>query len=464
MKRLLALFALATLAQAQTFYPTPAGFDTSKYLMPSDLEYLGAFRMPTDRAGSTNGFTYVIGAMTFSPHGDTAADGFPGALVIAGHTSENGPVAKISIPAPVQSRNLAELPRAAVLHPFVRFGTFPPQQQRAMALEEVGETTYVAMTDAYLPSTDSLRTFSWGPRSLSSYGPMRWVGGDRVHCFGDYLFALPKWWSDKYAPGRFLGMGRHRWGDLCGQGPAVFAMNPHQDPQDSLQPLSTVPLLRYLPRVNNQPTGPMVSYSHGGDYYPGAAFLESGRKSALVFSGHKGLGTGWYGTRCGVQGFHDTLGYRAYFVFYNPDDLGRVAKGELAGHLPQPYAGRDLNDRMIPSNTTECTDYYMHALAYDRARNVLYGVQKYPGENQVIHAWKVKAYADTVPVPPQDTVPPVPADTVVCPVDTVTVRDTVIRVDTLQFPRIDTLTVRDTVTRVDTLYRVPRSLQLLFNP
>lgn len=430
------LLVSLALAQAQPFYPTPAGFDTSKYLMPSDLEYLGAFRLPTSRAGSALGFTYTIGALTYTPYGDTAADGFPGALVIAGHVSENGPVAKISIPAPVASRTLAELPRAAVLQSFVRFGTFPPQQQRAMALhrDEETDTTYVAMTDAYLPTTDTLRIMSWGPPSLSSYGPMRWVGGDRVHCFGDYLFQIPKWWSDKYAPGRFLGMGRHRWGDLCGQGPAIYAMNPHADPADSLQPLSTVPMLRYLPRVNNQPTGPMVSYSHGGDFYPAAAFLESGRKSALLMSGRKGLGGGWYGTRCGEQGFHDTVGYRSHFIFYNPDELGRVAKGELAGHLPQPYAGLDITPLTIPTNVAPCDNFYIHALAYDRARNIIYGTQKYPGENQVVHAWRVKAYAaappaDTLP-PPADTLPPPVDTTAACPApDTVTVRDTVVRVD-----------------------------------
>ncbi len=414
--------------------------DTSRVLTPSDLTYEGAFRLPTARAGSVEGFNYTIGALTYTPHGDSLEDGYPGALVIAGHTREHM-TARISIPAPVPSRVLGELPRAIVLDSFRMFGTFPPQQQRLMALEEIGDTTYVTMTDGYLPTNEQLPIMSWGPRSLESYGPMRWVGGDRIHCFGDYMFQLPKWWSDRYAPGRFLAMGRHRYGDLCGQGPAVYAMNPHAD---TTAGLSTVPMLRYLQYSNVAGEGGLPNYSRGGDYYAAAAFLESGRKSAVLFTGRKGLGGGWYGTRCSEQGFHDTLGYRPQFLFYDPEQLGKVARGDTAAYAPLPYASVDLNEQVIPSNTLPCNQFYLHALGYDRARNILYGLQKNPGDAQVVHVWKVKAYAapDTSPLPPPAACRP---DTV-----RVTVRDTV--------------RLRDTVRVLDTLYRVPRSFEIRVLP
>jgi hypothetical protein len=436
MRILTAIILLAALAAlSQDFYPRPAGLDTGRYLVPEDLEYRGAFRLPADRAGSVQGFTYLADAMTYSPHGDTAQDGYPGALVLAGHTRESM-VAKIDIPAPVVSKTLADLPRARVLQPFVQFGIMPPNPgTRVMALEEVGDTTYVAMGDSYLPAPyGGQKMMGWGPSDLSRFTAMRPVGPDRVDCYGDYLFQVPGWWSARYAPGRFLAMGRHRWGDLCGQGPAIFVMNPHADPADTLQPLTAHPVLRYLPRVNNQPTGPMANYSHGGDYYAGAAFLESGHKSAVVLTGHKGLSGGIYGTFCNVQGFHDTAGYRPYFIFYSPDDLGRVALGTLEGHRPQPYAGQDVNALLVPSNARPCDNNYIAALAYDRERNLLYGAQKRPGENQLIHVWKVRDYGPRAPAdvqPPRDSVAP-PADTTrpPVPVDSGTCRpDTVVRAD-----------------------------------
>ena len=90
------------------FYPTPAGTDTSRLIMPTNLEYRGAFKLPTTPSG-TSTFTYVSGAMTFYPKGDPggAKDGQPGSLFAAGHVSQQN-VAEVDIPKPVISKTLAD--------------------------------------------------------------------------------------------------------------------------------------------------------------------------------------------------------------------------------------------------------------------------------------------------------------------------------------------------------------------
>ncbi len=86
--------------------------------LPLDsLIYLGAFRLPDDSGGL--GWDYSGQGMTFFPGGDSDGedDGFPGSLFIVGHDHQLQ-VAEISIPQPVNSRDLAELNFATTLQPF----------------------------------------------------------------------------------------------------------------------------------------------------------------------------------------------------------------------------------------------------------------------------------------------------------------------------------------------------------
>ncbi len=84
---------------------------SGKLLRKSDLEYLGAFRVPQGDFGSPQytGFNYGGGALTYNPHNNS--------LFLVGH-SHHQLTAEISIPEIVKGTNLEDLNTATVLQPF----------------------------------------------------------------------------------------------------------------------------------------------------------------------------------------------------------------------------------------------------------------------------------------------------------------------------------------------------------
>lgn len=374
------------------FYPIPTNVDKSRLLMPTDLEYRGAFKLPTATSG-TSSFAYVAGAMTFYPKGDVSGsgDGYPGSLFAAGHISQMH-VAEVDIPRPVISagRRLAELPTAKILQPFRALGARPSYGGNPMMglayLPAQGsqqkDKLYVSQSDGYLPAADHKSYWISDVDFTNQVGPFR-TGTDLVHCYSDFIFPVPKAWADKYSPGMHLMTGRHREGDLCGRGPALFTMAPWNDgdPPALDKPLTAKPVLRYP-----QTTGGLVNYSRGGDIYMDGAFASAGAKSSLIMVGQKGLSGGEYGTYCNYQGYHDLKGYRPYIIFYDADELGRAAKGEVALDKPMPYAGIDLNEYLMKPNRTECDHNNITAAAYDPGSSILYLLERMK-ETPVVHVF-----------------------------------------------------------------------------
>lgn len=88
----------------------------TELVQPSDLQYLGAFRLPDDSGGSSWGYSGY--AMTFYPGGDPSGpdDGFPGSLYAVGHDHQQM-VSEITIPKPVIG-SLDSMNSAATLRPF----------------------------------------------------------------------------------------------------------------------------------------------------------------------------------------------------------------------------------------------------------------------------------------------------------------------------------------------------------
>lgn len=82
-----------------------------KLLSESDLEYMGAFRVPQGDYGSPlySGFNYGGTALTYNPNNNS--------LFLVGH-SWYQLVAEITIPQEVKSTDLSDLPTAEVLQPF----------------------------------------------------------------------------------------------------------------------------------------------------------------------------------------------------------------------------------------------------------------------------------------------------------------------------------------------------------
>ena len=96
-------------------------------IQPSDLKYIGAIRLPGEEDRPKT-FAYGGNAMTFNPDGDPSGknDGFPGSLFISGHdriaygeVPDGNQIAEISIPEPVITRSLDDLPVPDFLQDFV---------------------------------------------------------------------------------------------------------------------------------------------------------------------------------------------------------------------------------------------------------------------------------------------------------------------------------------------------------
>lgn len=414
--------------------PTQAPPPSGDVLLPENLEYIGAFRLPEASGGSN--WDYSGQGLTYFPDGDPGGpdDGFSGSLFGFGH-DHHVQVSEISIPVPVISKNLDDLNSAVTLQPFadISSGLFNP------------ETMDLPVADlAYLPSQTGQDagklhfTFGqhfqgfepshgWAELDLanpSAVGP--WVfDGYTNYATNDYLFDIPADWAAAYTPGQLLATGRFREGLWGGYGPALFAYSPSSDgnpPASGAALTSVTPLLLYglqepgMTDILTEDSMQMSSYQLA-DHWLGGAWLSGGDKSAVIFVGTKAIGNSWYGFANGVTWDYDCAeqspptcpdppdwpydnrgywadDYQAQIIFFNPADLGSVARGEMGTWQPQPYAALVL-DEVLYAPELDHAEYKRDltaAAAFDRKHGNLFIVERLADEyKSVIHVWRITA-------------------------------------------------------------------------
>jgi hypothetical protein len=381
-------------------------------LQPSDLEYLGAFRLP---AGQSDVKTWAWGgfALAYYPGGDPngAADGYPGSLFGTGHAWEYQ-VSEISIPVPVisASKNLGDLNTASTLQGF-------------QDIFDVGNLEIPRVGLAYLPKQGSQSsgklyfctgqhmeeentlTHGWFDLNLANPGVKgKWYLDCPyyINNTNDYMLAIPSAWAASYTAGKLLGTGRYRDGGWSGQGPALHAAGPWNqgNPPANGTSLQYTTLLLYTSTLDSDSwddaTNHTMNNYHHSDEWSGAAWLTAGNKSAVIFVGTKGTGDCWYGdssgpcTDCaGERGWWST-GFEGQFIFYDPDDLAKVAAGTMQPWEPQPYASLDV-DQYLYHITSGQQWYHLGAACFDSANGYLYVFEPYvDGDKPIIHVWKVK--------------------------------------------------------------------------
>lgn len=401
---------------ATSLGPVPAG-----RLMPADIVYQGAFRLPD--GPEEFAWLYSGQGLTYYPDGDPRGpnDGTPGSLFGIGH-DWNQYVSEISIPRPVisKTKNLAELPTATTLQPFanVRGSLFPGDLEQARSDIE------------YLPPQGKQKTgklyFCWGPhmheaQTVPSHGMCEltlgapkpagpWKFGDLwTYVTTDYIFATDPAWAARNTPGLLLATGRFRDGGQGAMGPSLFAYGPWNegDPPPAGASLRTVTLLRYA-SVYDGPEGAsrtLRDYHHSDDW-SGGAWLSAGDKAAVVFVGTKGRGKCWYGYANGVvwpergpwppvpPPPNDQRGWWSsefvgQMLFYDTADLAAVAAGKRKPWEPQPYATMDL-DPVLFGVTSKQKTRHVGAVAFDRQRGLIY-LMEFRGDNDksLVHVWKI---------------------------------------------------------------------------
>ena len=390
----------------EVFLPTvtanyPSGISEG-LVQPSDLVYLGAFRLPDDGDRPLT-FEYGGNAMTYHPGADSDGDGFSGTLFITGHDRlaygelPNGSqVAEISIPAPVPSNDVTSLNTAEFVQLFsdVTAGHFanldeiPRIGLAYLDHPATGSLIHIAWGQ-HMPPDPTPATHGWFSTDLSSPNFQgEWFIGDQdFNSVNGYLFEIPTTWANEYTSGKPLATGRYRDGGWSGMGPSLYAYQPWTDSNGSPAAdgthLEETALLQYENSYNTAKIERCLNgYQHPDEWEGGEWLTTASGKSAVIFAGTKSVGTKyWYGfanpagpqypcvasdfvgeftvcyqadgspcpesdlTECtghnGVRGWWSS-GFESQVIFYNPADMGRVAAGEMEPWEPQPYAKLNL--------------------------------------------------------------------------------------------------------------------------
>lgn len=393
-----------------TSAPLPPPLDPDAVIQPADIEYLGAFRLPGGEEPPQT-FAYGGNAMTFNPDGDPsgAQDSFPGTLFITGHdriaygaVPDGDQVAEVSIPVPVNSRNIADLNTADFIQDFANV--------TAGHFTELEEIPKVGLQYLNRPETGPKIHIAWGqhlqPQDIPSHGWFNptlsnpgfqgtwFIGNQDLYSVNGYMFEIPAQWADVYTGGRYLATGRMRDGGQGGMGPTIFAYRPwlaDGTPPPSGARLEEVPLLLYENAYNTEEiVRSLNGYQHPDSWEGGAWITTASGKGAVLFAGTKSTGTKyWYGyinpngpqlacvdaevtdfptcrmadgSVCPREDFSGccdgasgacvsnrgwwTTRFDAEFILYNPADLAKVATGQLEPWQPQPYATIDIDEHL----------------------------------------------------------------------------------------------------------------------
>jgi len=383
-------------------------------IQPSDLVYLGAFRLPD--GPPEIGWEYSGAAMAYYPDGDPDGpdDGFPGSLFGTGH-NWNQYVSEVSIPPPVVSpgKNLEDLNTAVTLQEFhdITGGLFGYLELPRAGLEYLppqGEQTtgklYFSRA-AHMGEGETNPSHGWCELDLANpqtAGLWR-IGDYWNYVTVDYIFAIPKEWADDYTPGMYLATGRFRDGGQGTQGPSLLAYGPWNEgnPPAPGAVLAAVPLLLYG-SVYEEGSPTMNNYHHS-DEWSGGAWLTAGDRSAVIFVGTKGTGDCWYGCADGTvweppypeegcpgegRGWWST-GFEGQIIFYDPAELAAVAQGRMEPWEPQPYATLDI-DEYLYGVTSGQDLFHVGAASFDRQRRLLYVFEPLAdGDKSLVHVWRV---------------------------------------------------------------------------
>ena len=404
---------------------------------PECFHYLGAFRLP-EGGERPETFQYGGEAMTWLP-------GDPGTLLVMGHNSmpygelpDGNRVAEVSIPSPVISHDVANLPRAELLTGFLPVfdELFPGMDEIPRAGMEWNRGSLHLCRGQHLEESPSPShgLAAFGEDTVFT-GPWR-LSGCIPYSSNDYMFSAPSLWADAHTGGRMMLTGRYRDGGWGGMGPSLYAYMP-PDEYLNVAALPAVPLLQYKTSLETDGIeGCIPGYQHADEWTGGAWVHDDSGNQAVLFCGTKGTGDlFWYGFRSSLgPGFpcveREMLGeftlcrssdgspaegdicqgepvsfrgwwsseFTAGFLLYDPSDLALVASGELSPWEPEPYAFLEIDDYLfLPGGVEEemlgagvQRRFRLGDAAWDRENRLLYVLELFADEcAPVVHVWRV---------------------------------------------------------------------------
>jgi len=421
---------------------------------PDNIEYLGAFRLPggEDRPQT---FAYGGNAMTFNPDNGT--------LFIMGHDRlaygelPNGDqIAEISIPEPVISRNIEDLNSGEFVQEFqnvmeghfLEYDEIPKVGMQYLNRPETGARLHIAFGEHL--QGEQFPTHGWINATLSEpdFQGEWFIGSQDLYSVNGYIFEIPAPWADEHTGGRYLATGRMRDGGQGGMGPALFAYRPWLDggsPAPSGTRLEETTLLLYENSNNTEDIARSLNgYQHPDEWGGGAWLTTSSGDQAVLFAGTKSNGEKyWYGyinpdgpqlacvdaevidfptcrmadgSVCPQEDFSGccdgangactsnrgwwSTHFDAQFILYDPNDLAKVAAGQLEPWQPQPYAVIDIDEYLylnppewdlVEVGWGDQRRSRIGDISFDRANGLLYVLELYAdGAKPIAHVWRVR--------------------------------------------------------------------------
>ena len=384
-------------------------------LQASDLQYQGAFRVPTGKYGTDANaiFDYSDDGLAYNANNNS--------LFIKGHTYGQL-VAEISIPAIVNSSNINNLKTAAMLQNFVEITEGNLWQENITNGMRLGgllvyNSKLIGAAWAYYDGagqqTKSHFTSGMTLATSGDFHGLYTVGNVFPAFVGGYMTTIPPEWQSALGG---LALTGHCCTSIIGHqslGPSAWVFDP--DKLGVQNPVPATPVVEY---PIDHPT--LGTWSGNGSIHPlynmstlitGIVFPQGTR--SVLFFGRTGTGTPCYG--CG--GSTNPGGECANQWCYDPVD---GSKGTHAYPYSSYLWAYDVNDFIAVKNGSknpwDITPYYhgpislpfdtganeLNGAAYDPATQRIYVVQKCAQGNclPIIHVFKVNGAASGDSTPP----------------------------------------------------------------
>jgi hypothetical protein len=356
-------------------------------LHQSDLQYVGAFKLPSGTFGASS-FSYGGTALAFNPANNS--------LFLVGHDHQQA-VAEVRIPTSVvNSSNLNNLATATVLQPFVNVLSRVPNDTLTGTVKVGGLMvvngqlvgTAYEYYDGDANAVQSHFVLNSLNLSTASVGGLYTVGTLGGGFVGGYMAPVPAEWQAALGAPYVTGQAALSIIGRTSSGPALFGFDPAR--------LGAIPAPA-TPYVNYPLSNPLGVIDQANPYFNGNTEIKGvvfapGTRSVLFFGSH-GIGAVGYGEphefndpHRGGKGWHSVNGNYAYQVWaYDVNDLIAVRNGQKQPWEIRPYEVWNF-DLPLPDGAK-----HIGGAAFDAATGRLYVSQQHtgPDETPVIHVFQL---------------------------------------------------------------------------